>query len=69
MDAGRSWSEADLDNLRAELKRGAPLAEIAELLGRDVGQIQVKVEQLAAEHERDSAQAARNRGYIESHRN
>jgi hypothetical protein len=55
MNAGRPWSEADLENLRAELKRGAPLAEIADLLGRDVWQVEVKVEQLAAEHERDSA--------------
>jgi hypothetical protein len=53
-NAGRPWSEADLENLRAELKRGAPLAEIADLLGRDVWQVEVKVEQLAAEHERDS---------------
>jgi hypothetical protein len=62
-NAGRPWSEVDLDNLRSELKRGAPLAEIAELLGRDVQQIQVKVEQLAAEHQYDPAQAPRNRGH------
>jgi hypothetical protein len=55
MEAGPPWLEVELVNLRSGLKRGTPLAEIAELLGRDPLQVQTKIEQLAAEHQYDPA--------------
>jgi hypothetical protein len=48
MNAGRPWSEIDLDNLRSQLKLGTPLTGVAELLDREPLQVQTKVEQLAA---------------------
>jgi hypothetical protein len=40
----RLWRDVDLDRLRGELKRGAPLTDIAELLDRDAFEIETMAE-------------------------
>lgn len=49
-NAGKPWSELDLDDLRHELRRGAPLPQIAELLGREITEVEAKIEELTAQH-------------------
>ena len=49
-NAGKSWSESDLEDLRSELKRGAPIAEIAVRLAREASEVEAKIEEMAAEH-------------------
>jgi hypothetical protein len=46
-NVGKPWSASDLDDLKIELERGGALRDIAKVLGRDVSEVESKLEELA----------------------
>jgi hypothetical protein len=46
INAGTPWSDLDLEDLQIERERGTPVRQIADLLAREVLEVELKIVQL-----------------------